>query len=348
MARRPRRKLRPILVSVLLLASSAALVAFSAYVITLDREIRNRFAGARWALPAQVYAAPLELYEGLALAETDLVHELRRLGYREDPRLAGAGSYQPTRGQVDIRVRPFLFWDRPQPEMRLSVSFADGRVRGLRRLDSDEPAAIVRLDPMLIGSIYTSHGEDRVLVRLDEVPPLLPAGLVAVEDRHFHTHHGVSVRAILRATFANLRAGRVVQGGSTITQQLIKNFFLTSRQTWARKANEALMALLLERHYGKAEILEAYLNEVHLGQDGSRAIHGFGLGAQFYFNKPLDELQPQEIALMVGLVKGPSYYNPRRHPERAKQRRDLVLGQFRDEGLLDPAAYESADRKSVV
>ncbi|MFP5304265.1 MAG: penicillin-binding protein 1B, partial [Gammaproteobacteria bacterium] len=267
---------------------------------------------------------------------------LGRLGYREDPRLTGTGTYLGSRARVDLHVRPFHFWDGFQPEHRLAVRFDAAGVSAIERLDSGAQADIVRLDPMLIGSIYPHHGEDRVLVKLGEVPPLLPDGLIAVEDRHFYEHVGVSPRAISRAMLANLRAGRVVQGGSTITQQLIKNFFLTSRQTWGRKLNEAFMALLLERQYGKDEILEAYLNEVHLGQDGSRAVHGFGLGAQFYFNKPLSELQPQEIALMVGLIRGPSYYNPRRHPERAKQRRDLVLGVFRDEGLIDEAAYARA------
>ncbi|TJY62141.1 penicillin-binding protein 1B [Sinimarinibacterium sp. CAU 1509] len=326
----------------LIVLISVAIVAFSVYLLGLDRQIRERFAGARWALPAQVYAAPMELYAGLSVGENELLHELGRLGYREDPRLATTGSYMPGRGRVDIHVRAFDFWDGPQAAMRLSVGFSGDTISSLRSLDGEASPAIARLDPMLIGSIYPQQGEDRVLLRIEDVPRLLPKGLVAVEDRHFYSHIGVSPRGILRAMVANLRAGRVVQGGSTITQQLIKNFFLSSRQTWARKINEAFMALLIERHYSKDQILEAYLNEVHLGQDGGRAVHGFGLGAQFYFNKPLSELQPQETALLVGLVKGPSYYNPRRNPQRAKERRDLVLGVFREEGLIDEAAYQRA------
>ncbi|MEQ1437755.1 penicillin-binding protein 1B [Fontimonas sp. SYSU GA230001] len=330
------------MLSVLILVLSAGLALLSVHLLGLDREIRNRFAGARWALPAQVYAAPLELYAGSKLGTIDLIHELGRLGYREDPHLSGTGTYRPLRDRIDVRVRPFRFWDGAQPEQTLAVGFDRGAIVSIRRLDRGESADIVRLDPMLIGSIYPSQGEDRVLVRLGEVPSLLPAGLVAVEDRHFYSHRGISLRAILRASLANLRAGHVVQGGSTITQQLVKNFFLSSRQTWRRKADEALMALLLERHYRKDEILEAYLNEVHLGQDGNRAVHGFGLGAQFYFNKPVSELQTHEIALLVGLVKGTSFYNPRKHPQRAKERRDLVLGVFRDEGLIDEATYQQA------
>lgn len=317
-------------------------VALSGYLIRLDEQIRTRFAGVRWALPAQVFAAPMELYPGLRLAPADLVHELQRLGYREDPHLGTTGSYMPGRGRVDMVVRAFDFWDGRQDAQRVGVLFNGGEIEALDAPQAPGAIGLLRLDPMLIGSIYPQQGEDRVLVRLAEVPPLLVRGLVAVEDRQFYDHHGVSLRSILRASLVNLRAGRVVQGGSTITQQLIKNFFLTSRQTWGRKLNEALMAVLLERHFAKDEILEAYLNEVNIGQDGSRSVHGFGLGAHFFFNKPLSELEPQEIALLIGLVKGPSYYNPRRNPQRARERRDLVLGVLHDNGLLDDAAYQRA------
>ncbi len=338
----PKRRRIAVTASLLIVVLSIAVVVLSVYLIGLDRQIRGRFAGARWALPAQVYAAPMDLYPGMAIGPAELLHELGRLGYREDPRLQSTGSYSPFRRRVDVHLRAFEFWDGPQPERLLSIGFDGGSIGSLKDLASGQPVDIARLDPMLIGSIYPHQGEDRVLVKLDQVPQLLVRGLVAVEDRHFYSHHGVSLRAIARAMVANLRAGHVVQGGSTITQQLIKNFFLTSQQTWTRKINEAFMALLLERHFGKDEILEGYFNEVHLGQDGGRAVHGFGLGARFYFNKPLSELEPQEIALLVGLVKGPSYYNPRRNPERARERRDLVLGVFHSDGLIDDATYEAA------
>ncbi|WP_028007582.1 penicillin-binding protein 1B [Solimonas flava] len=334
------RSVKIVAISALVLLLSIGGVFFAGYLIKLDREIRDRFAGARWALPAQVYAAPQELYVGLPLNARDLVHELSRLGYREDAELGMTGTYSAGAQRVDLYARAFSFWDGPQPAQKLSVTFSGDIVSAVTDASSGEARDIVRLDPMLIGSIYPKQGEDRVLVRLADLPPLLPKGLVAVEDHDFYSHSGVSLKAILRASVANLRAGHVVQGGSTITQQLIKNFFLNSRQTWNRKFNEAFMALLLESHYSKDEILEAYLNEVHVGQDGNRAVHGFGLGAQFYFNKPLNELRPHEIALLVGIVKGPSYYNPRRNPKRATERRNLVLGVFRDEGLISDADYQ--------
>jgi penicillin-binding protein 1B len=175
-----------------------------------------------------------------------------------------------------------------------------------------------------------------------DVPPLLRAGIKQIEDRRFDEHNGVDARGVMRALWANLRARRVVQGGSTLTQQLVKNYFLSDEQTFGRKATEALMALRLEAHFSKEEILVAYLNEVYLGQDGSRAIHGFGLGSEYYFAKPLAELDVGEVATLIGLVKGPSYYDPRKHPDRARARRNLVLQELEQAHLIDSAAAQRA------
>ena len=337
-----RRTLWLLLLAVVIGLSVGGLL-LSGYLIKLDEEIRSRFAGSRWALPAQVYAAAQDLYPGRNLSAADLRHELERLGYRPAGTLSGPGTFVAGQNRIDIEVRAFEFWDGPQPEYKISVKMDDAGIAGIMDLEADAPRDIVRLDPMLIGSIYPrSQSEDRVLVRQDEVPELLRKGLVAVEDRGFYDHFGISIRGILRAAVANLQAGRVVQGASTITQQLVKNFFLTSNRDWRRKAKEVLMALLLEAHYSKDEILEAYLNEIHLGQDGDRAVHGFGLGSRYYFNKPVTELRTHEIALMVGVAKGTSYYNPRRNPERAKTRRDLVLKVFRDENLITEEEYVAA------
>jgi penicillin-binding protein 1B len=207
---------------------------------------------------------------------------------------------------------------------------------------SGEPRDLVRLEPAEIASIYPLQKEDRSLVKIEEVPPLLITGLQAVEDRNFKHHPGVDLRGIARAAVANLKARKAVQGGSTLTQQLVKNFFLTHERTVLRKFNEAIMALLLEFHYEKAEILEAYLNEVFLGQQGAYAVHGFGRASQFYFDQPLNRLEPSQIALLIGLVKGPSYYNPRRHPERARARRDQVLAAFEETGLISPDQLRDA------
>ncbi len=317
-------------------------VALAGYAVYLDGEIRAQFEGARWTLPAKVYASPLELYVGLDLPKNELVARLRRQGYRQSSQLDSAGTYRVAADALYVHTRGFAFWDGFQQARTIRLSFGGQGIAQLAAVDEGEDIALIRLDPLLIGSIYPAQGEDRILVQLDEMPPMLPAGLITVEDQNFMDHWGVSPKAILRAAWVNLQAGGVVQGGSTITQQLVKNFYLNNEQTLVRKAKEALMAILLDAHYSKPEILEAYINEVYLGQDGARAIHGFGLASYFYFQKPLSELQPRGIALLIAMVKGPSYYNPRRNPERALARRNLVLDMFHEAGFLDDEAWRRA------
>jgi penicillin-binding protein 1B len=307
------------------------------YTLYLDFTVRSHFEGKRWALPARVYASPLEIYPGQRLSAVDLGEELAVLGYRTAA-LGEPGTFQRTRDAFELITRPFTFWDGPQSAIRVRVTFDGDRIATLEDPEGSS-IPLARLDPLLIGGIYPAHNEDRVLVKLDEVPPLLVKALLAVEDRKFYEHHGVDPRGIARALLANVRAGDAVQGGSTLTQQLVKNFYLSAERTLSRKLNEALMALLLDAHYGKDEILEAYVNEIYLGQDGSRAIHGFGLAAQHYFDRPLPHLSLPQAALLVGLVKGPSYYDPRRHPKRAIERRNVVLAELAERGVITTAEH---------
>ncbi len=299
----------------------------------LDALVRSKFEGRKWALPAHVFARPLELYEGLSITPDQLVFELRQLGYIPVQQLSGRGQFAREGNRFDIYTRGFSFSDGEEKSRVLQLSIDDGMVMDLDAYGD----VLVRLEPAKIGGIYPGHGEDRRLVRLQEVPELLYGTLLAVEDRHFWEHWGLSPRSIARAALANLKAGRTVQGGSTVTQQLVKNFYLTQERSLTRKAIEAAMAVLLELHYSKEEILETYLNEVYLGQRGRRGVHGFGLASEHYFQRPLSELQPHQFALLVGGVKGASYYNPWRHPERAKARRNLVIDAMEKEGLLSKA-----------
>ncbi|AHE98904.1 penicillin-binding protein 1B [Thioalkalivibrio paradoxus] len=310
------------------------------YVQQLDQEIQARFEGKRWALPARVFARPLELYAGRPLTPELLRLELEALHYREDG--SGPGSFAVNGGTVTLTTRPFVFSDGREPARSVRLRIGDGRIGEVRDRQSGGTVDLMRVEPMLIGSIFPTHGEDRVLVTLDEVPPGLVAALLATEDRRFLSHRGVDPIGIARAAWANLRAGRTVQGGSTLTQQLVKNFYLTHDQTLRRKGVEAVMAVLLEYRYSKEEILEAYLNEVFLGQSGARAIHGFGLAAEFYFQRPLRELELDQLALLVGLARGASYYDPRRFPERALARRNGVLDRMQRERLAPPAQVQEA------
>jgi len=204
--------------------------------------------------------------------------------------------------------------------------------------------AVARLEPLMIGGLYPKNLEDRILIKLDQAPPYLLDTLVTVEDRDFYHHFGVSPKSIARAFWVNASAGQMRQGGSTLTQQLVKNFYLTNERSITRKLTEAMMAVLLEIHYSKQEILEAYLNEVFVGQDGQRAVHGFGLASQYFFSQPLSELKLHQVALLVGLVKGPSYYNPRRNPERALERRNLVLDLLEQQGVATAEVVAAAKK----
>ncbi|TWI50892.1 penicillin-binding protein 1B [Pseudomonas duriflava] len=318
------------------------LVVLAGFSIYLDAIVQEKFSGKRWTIPAKVYARPLELFSGLKLGKDDFLTELDALGYRREKTVEGPGSVSVAGSSVELNTRGFQFYEGEEPARSIKVRFSGDYVSGLSSSDGSS-LAVARLEPLLIGGIYPAHNEDRILVKLDQTPKSLIDGLVAVEDRDFWTHHGVSLRSIGRAVWVNMSSGQLRQGGSTLTQQLVKNFYLTSERSLTRKATEAMMAVLLELHYDKKEILEAYLNEVFLGQDGTRAIHGFGLASQYFFGQPLSELKLHQVALLVGMVKGPSYYNPRRYPDRALERRNLVIDLMAEQGVA--TAQEAAIAK---
>ncbi len=340
MKARTRKWLRGLAVGVGALAALAAL-AFAIAFFHYDREVAQQFEGRRWTVPAKVYAAPIELYVGLPFTIDDFLAELERLKYRAATELDRPGSYRRRRGRFEIAVRAARFADELRPAQIIAVTIEGNAISGLRAADgADIP--VFRLDPLLIGSIFPIHGEDRIVLTPEDVPPLLPAAIKAVEDRKFDTHHGIDLEAIARALWVNLRAGKVEQGGSTLTQQLVKSYFLDGRRTLGRKLEEAMMALALEARYDKRDLMTAYINEIYLGQQGDRAIHGFGLASQFWFAKPLDELDLPELALLVAIVRGPPYYDPRRFPDRARKRRDLVLRVLAQQGIVSGEAAAAA------
>ena len=329
------------LLRVVLALTVVAALAF----MYLDARIQRQFSGRKWAVPAVVYARPLELYAGAPLSQRALLAELEALGYRAGSGTA-AGSYAVNGATVGVATRGFRFWDAEEPARALRVTFAADAVAAVRDGGGAE-VALARLEPVHIGGIYPAHNEDRILVRVADVPPVLVAALMAVEDQNFLHHHGVSLKGMARALWVNVSSGALEQGGSTLTQQLVKNFFLTRERTISRKLLELAMAIVLEMRYSKQEILEAYLNEIYLGQDGHRAIHGFGLASHYYFNRPIGEIDAAQVALLVGLVRGPSYYDPWRHPERSRARRDTVLALMVEEHVIDAATAERIRQQPV-
>ena len=323
--------------------SLVGLVVLAGFAIYLDAIVQEKFSGKRWTIPAKVYARPLELFVGQKLTKDDFLIELDALGYRRESVANGPGAAAVNGNTVDLNTRGFQFYEGADPAQQVRVRFSGDYVADLSS-GNGAKLAVARLEPLMIGGLYPKNLEDRILIKLDQAPPYLLDTLVTVEDRDFYHHFGVSPKSIARAFWVNASAGQMRQGGSTLTQQLVKNFYLTSERSITRKLTEAMMAVLLEIHYSKQEILEAYLNEVFVGQDGQRAVHGFGLASQYFFSQPLSELKLHQVALLVGLVKGPSYYNPRRNPERALERRNLVLDLLEQQGVATAEVVAAAKK----
>lgn len=319
------------------------------YVAYLDSEVRGRFEGRIWAVPSKVFARSLELTPNMKLDPDGFEQELRLMAYEKVTDFPQqAGQYRRWKNYFELISRDFKDSDSITRSVGVRLNFKDQQLLELEQLYTAESLSSVRLDPALIGSIYPGQTEDRQLLRLSDVPERLIETLIAVEDRSFYDHVGVNPFAIARALLTNIRAGKKVQGGSTLTQQLVKNLFLSSQRSYWRKINEAIMALLLEWHYDKKSILEAYINEVYLGQNKSASIHGFELGSQFYFNKSLKKLSTDQIALLIGVIKGPSYYNPRKNKTRATERRDLVLDVMLDQGVISQLHYNKYKKRPLA
>ena len=326
-------------------AIAIVLIAGALVLVALDVQVESRFQGRLFHLPGAVYSRSLVLERGVDIDRVGLRDHLRRLGYR---RVSGSrvarGEYAVGRREIRIGRRPFRYPDRAEPGGLLLVRHdRSGEIESLR----DERGARLRsavLEPERLGSFYAESWEERRLVQLSDVPAHLITALLTIEDQHFFEHWGLDVRRIGGAALANARERRVAQGGSTLTQQLVKNFYLSADRTLVRKAREAVMALLLEARHTKEEILEAYLNEIYLGQRGPVAIHGIGAAARHYFGKDPQDLDLAESALLVGLIRSPGSYSPQRDPEVALARRNFVLDILLEKERISDERFHRARR----
>ncbi|WP_375751264.1 penicillin-binding protein 1B [Vibrio sp. HN007] len=322
---------------------SIAVFAVLVFVgVYLDSVVRERFDGQIFDLPTVVYARVLNLAPGNNASISELKQELDVLNYRKVRSPRHPGEYSSSSTKIELIRRPFEFEDGPQPDRHVMLHFTDSGLSRIQSLESKGDLGYLRIEPKMLGMLEKNVEENRLFIKREQFPEILVDSLLVTEDRDFYQHEGVSPLAILRALVVNIKAGRTVQGGSTLTQQLAKNIFLTQDRTLWRKIREAYIALILDHRYDKDRILEAYLNEVYLGHSQGQAIHGFGLASRFYFGQPIQELRIDQIALLVGMVKGPSYYNPVRYPERAKERRDLVLRLLMKQEVLSSAQYNQA------
>ncbi len=315
------------------------------YTLYLNHQVSVRFGQLRWQVPTRVYARPLQLAPGIAMDARTLKTELEAASYRDDGQGERPGMYSVKGARWRIANRGYQDVGGLVGPSRIEVTVSGGRVQSVRDLARGSAVKSARLDPARIATLYGQKQEERRLVRISEVPPLLTDSLQAVEDRDFARHHGIDPSGMARALWVWIKSGgEIKQGGSTLTQQLARSGLLGigKEQTYTRKFNEILYALIIDARYEKGVILEAYLNQVDIGQRGSQAIHGFASGAEFYFGRHLDDLSTEHIALLVALVKGPSWYNPRKQPERALERRNLVLAKMLETGIIDQKEYDRA------
>lgn len=320
---------------------------FGVYINELERLVRDRFREKSRELPARIYARPLVIHPGLLLDPELFAAELKLLKYRQTKTVDSPGSFARTGNTFDLFTRRFRFMNGWEPPGKIRVALKKNEVVSVSDIDTGKRLERFRLEPAHLGGVDSGEHEDRILVKISDVPPLLVRTLLAVEDREFYEHGGVDVSAVLRAAVANIQKWRPAQGASTLTQQLARSFFLTREQTLERKIDEAAIAVILEKNYSKNEILEAYLNEVYLGQDGNRAVCGFGMAASHYFGRGVKDLRPHEIAMLVGLLKGPSQYNPKRFPEKARSRRDTVLKIMKDQNLVSHETFQSERERKI-
>jgi penicillin-binding protein 1B len=331
-----------------LLVLAPVALTLTAWGLWLSRDLGARLAERALAVPSRVYARPLVLVPGARVSERVVATHLRAAGYRAAAHAPPAlGEYWLGARRWQIGRRGFRYPDGFEPEGVASVVLdRAGVIEGIRGPDG-RPLRALFLDPELLAVLHGSAGQDRRLVPLAKIPNTLIDAVLAAEDQRFYEHHGVDWVRLGGALVSNVRARRTVQGGSTLTQQLVKNLYVGSERTLWRKLREACLAILLEWRNDKAEILEAYLNQIYLGQNGALAIHGVERAAQHYFGKGVEALTLEEAALLAALIPAPNRYTPLRHPERARQRRDLVLRLMREQGRIGPEAERAARAQPI-
>lgn len=318
------------------------------YGIRVEQQVQLRFQASQSSFPSRIYARAPVLYRGMDIIETALAQYLDRLGYRVASRPeVRMGEYVTGTDEWIIGVRPFVHANGREEGRKVIVQLdGNGRIAKLSNQTGQE-LRTVRIEPAEIGAFIPADGKDRIRVNMEDVPEHLVNAILVNEDRRFFDHSGIDLRRIAGALYANLRSGKVVQGASTVTQQLVKSIYLSRDRTLERKVLEMFIALMLERRHGKQEILEAYLNELYLGQDGAVAIHGVALAAQYYFGKDIRDLNLAESALLAGLIRSPSRHAPFRYPDAALERRNFILDQMFQQGRISRAEYASASESPL-
>ena len=335
---------------VLLVITSTGLVAGAWFLKDWEDKVTKKFEGRKWDFASKIYSDSFHLYVGVNLRLDDLTDKLRRLGYYEvaaPPKAQGTYRSSPGEGTVEIFLHDFEFPTEKVKGYPVRLTLQGNILTRIENLADKSEKFDLELEPEVVTGLYHDTWKERRVVKLPEVPPLLIKSILAIEDERFFSHMGVDLVGILRAMLVNLRHLSLQQGGSTLTQQLMKNFLLSDERTLDRKVREAVMALIAERKYSKEVILENYLNEIYLGQRGSQGVFGVWEAAQFYYSKPLAELTVGETALLAGLIRAPNRLSPYRNAEAATKRRNVVLAKLLDDKIITQKQYDAAHQEKL-
>ncbi len=344
----------------LLMVLMAGLLAISVYGLSLSKQIETRFAGRRWQVPSRVFSAAMMLYPGQQLDRTLFIEKLKRLNYRPVSTYpAQKGEMNFTESRLLIYLHNAALMDGEREGFTVYIQFENSRIESILRIDNGDSLSTLELEPEELSLLFGPDRERRRIVSIQDIPKHFIHAVLAAEDANFYQHHGISVSGIMRALYKNLRAGEVLQGGSTITQQMAKNYFLKPERTISRKLKEVLISLVIELKYEKNEILEIYFNEIYFGQKGASSINGAGEAAYFYFGKSVADLTLAESAMLAGLIKGPNLYSPYKNPKAAISRRNHVLSEMSSHGwvaedelpaltatLLSPTGFRTYSRRA--
>ncbi len=351
MTRKKRRKRNPrfksIVLKTLISVCILLLMVLTGYVAYLTVSIQNRLSQRKWSIPSRVYSDSEFLFPGEKISRSDLIGMLKQRGYRRySHRPERPGGYWSGRGWVEVYLRDFDYPQRKFEGFLLKVNFAGGRIRSLRK--NRRALNLVEMEPVELAELFGPRKESRYLVSYDQLPRYLIDAVVTIEDRRFFEHGGIDWRGILRALWVDIKHHSVVQGGSTLTQQLVKNYFLEPKRSFVRKAKEAIMSVIIETLYSKEEILEMYMNEIYMGQRGGVSINGMGEASRYFFGHGVSDLTLGEAATLAGIIRAPNYYSPFSNPEVAKKRRNLVLEKMLEAGKITRKEYEQALAEPVV
>lgn len=337
----------------LLLVSATAVAGFVLwdYARAWDKEVTERFRTHQWTFPSKIYSDGMLLYPGMDVEASGLAHRLDELGYHAVdavPSRRGEYHIDKSQGVFDLYLYDLPY---PSPEAAgrpIRMTLAGTAIDKITEASTGAESFSVELGGSLLSGLYKDVWEERHVVKLDQVSPMLLRAIIDVEDQRFYEHRGVDPIGVARAVWTNLHSGHLLQGGSTLTQQLMKNMFLTSERKWQRKLREAAMALIVEFRFSKEEILERYINEIYLGQRGIQGIFGVWQASHFYFSKEPSDLTFSEMATLAGLISAPNKYSPYRNPERSKERRNFALVKMLEQGDITPEQFEAAVREPLI